>query len=84
MPYRTIPEPQPHKDMIETLKTILAHAESGMVTGIAFACVLKRNRYITDAVGYCATHPTFTRGIVMSLSDELGARMHQSDPGETR
>lgn len=84
MPYRTVPEPAPHKDMIETLRQILAHAEAGAITGIAFACVLKRNRYITDVAGYCATHPTFTRGIVMSLSDDLGAMMHQSAPDETR
>lgn len=84
MPYRTIPEPPAQKDMIEALRTILAHAEAGTITGIAVACVMKRNRYITDVRGYCLTHPTFTRGVIMSLGDELGALMHHTDPDETR
>ena len=78
-----VPE-APQKDVIDLLRNLLAHAEAGSITGIALGCVLKGNRYITDVAGYCATHPTFTRGMISSLSDELGARIHQSDPDGVR
>lgn len=78
------PDAAPQKDMIETLEHILDGARKGAVTGIAFACILKRNRFITDVSGSCATQMTFTRGIIMTLSDELGGAIYNADPDGVR
>lgn len=83
MPYRLVPDSVSH-DVVEALETLLAHARTGEVTGIAFACTLKKMRYITNVAGHCYTNPTFARGMVASLSDELGALVHHRDPQETR
>lgn len=78
------PDAAPQKDMIEQMEFILAHMRAGTITGIAFACVLKQNRFITDVLGSCATQMTFTRGIIMTLNDELGAAIYNADPDEIR
>lgn len=64
---------EPNRETIETLTTLLAMANAGEINGIAFAASLKNLRYITDTVGFCHEHPTFARGMVALLSDEIGA-----------
>ena len=72
------------RDVVKALETLLQGAKDGQITGIAFACSLKRNRYLTNVAGFCFKNPTFTRGMVASLSDELAGLVHGSDPGEER
>ncbi|MGJ7508701.1 hypothetical protein [Variovorax sp. GT1P44] len=83
MPYRLIPDNISH-DVIEALETLLALAKQGEVTGIAFACTLKKMRYITNVAGHCYHNPTFARGMVAFLSDQLAGLVHGRDPEETR
>lgn len=71
-------------DVVETIEALLDGAKNGLITGLAFACIMKRMRYFTDVTGQCQTHPTFSRGIVMELSDELGHMADHSDPSDTR
>lgn len=59
-------------DTVECLSTLLERAKSGDITGIAFACVLKRRRYIVNSAGTARRYPTFARGMVKALDDELG------------
>ena len=54
------------------------------VTGIAFICTLKKQRFITYVAGLCHRHPTFTRGMVASLDDELSEIVHGREQNETR
>lgn len=83
MPYRLIHEHISH-DTIEALETLLDLAKQGEVTGIAFACALRKMRYITDVAGYCYTNPTHARGMVTFLSDQLGNLVHGRDQDDTR
>lgn len=83
MPYKLVRDDLSH-DTIEALTVLLEGARTGEITGIAFACTMRRMRYFTNVAGVCYTNPTFARGMVCSLSDELAALIHTRDPGETR
>lgn len=83
MAYELIPD-NISRDTIEALETLLDLARTGELTGIAFACTLKRSRYITNVAGHCHKHPTYARGMVAFLSDQLAGLVHRRDPGETR
>ena len=78
IPKKTLPrfqlvEAKICEETIGALEQILAGARSGAVNGIAFAASLRDLSYITDATGYCREHPTFARGMVALLSDEIAA-----------
>ena len=75
---------KPNLDTIKALESLLAGARIGEVTGMAFACSLKNMRYVTDTVGFCYEHPTFARGMVALLSDELAALAHSRNEDEIR
>lgn len=83
MPYRLIPDNISH-DTVEALEIMLAAAKTGEITGIAFACTLKKMRFVTNVAGYCFRHPTHARGMVAFLSDQLGGLVHERDAQETR
>lgn len=83
MPYRLVPDNISH-DTVECLEVLLEGAKAGEITGIAFACTLKKMRYITNVAGLCYREPTFARGMVAFLSDELAGLVHKRDPQETR
>lgn len=83
MPYQLVHD-YVSRDTVEALEQLLSGARSGDVTGIAFAVTLKRNRYITNVAGLAYKNPTFARGMVSTLSDELASLIHGRDPQETR
>lgn len=83
MPYRLVHDEISH-DTIEALESLLALAKAGEVTGIAFGCTLKRMRYITNVAGYCYSNPTFARGMIAFLGDQLATLVHERDPGGIR
>lgn len=83
MPYKLVKD-YISRDLIEALETLLAGARTGDVTGIAFAAVLKQRRYITNVAGWCHRNPTFTRGAICSLDDELNGIINGRDVNETR
>lgn len=84
MPYHLVRD-YISRDVIEALTALLDGAKTGDVTGIAFACTLKRNRYITNVAGRCYKDATFTRGMLGALDDELAGIVHgRVDPEETR
>lgn len=84
MPYRLMPDPAGSNEVVHTLEALLEGARKGEVTGIAFVCTFKRLRYTTDVAGTCRTNPTFARGMVAFLSDQIAALVHRSDNQETR
>lgn len=83
MPYQLVHD-YISRDTVEALETLLEGAKTGDVTGIAFAVTLKRNRYVTNVAGLCYKNPTFARGMVGALGDELASLVHGRDPQETR
>lgn len=83
MPYRLVPD-NISRDTVEALTVLLEGAKAGEITGIAYACTMRRMRYITNVAGLCYKEPTFTRGMVASLNDELATLVHGIDPQDTR
>ncbi|APW37627.1 hypothetical protein RD110_10860 [Rhodoferax koreense] len=83
MPYRLIQDTV-SRDVVEALETLLDGARRGEVTGIAYACSLKKMRYFTNIAGLCYKNPTFARGMVGALTDELATIIHHRNEGETR
>lgn len=62
-------------DTVEALRELLARAESGEIIGIAYAVMVKGRHYIVDTAGELHRNPTFARGMVRALDDELGRRV---------
>lgn len=63
-------------DTIEALKTLLEQANAGEVIGVAFVAQLKRRTYVVNTAGECYRNPTWTRGMVAALDDQLSRRVH--------
>ena len=63
-------------DTVECLNLLLDRAKKGEVTGIAYAAVLKKRRYIVNTAGAARQYPTFARGMIHSLDDALGEMIH--------
>lgn len=84
MPYRLVTDPACADEVIHTLEALLEGARKGEVTGIAFACSFKRLRYTTDVAGTCRTNPTFARGMVSFLSDQIADLVRHSSNQHTR
>lgn len=62
-------------DTVECLQLLLRRARKGEVIGIAFCAMLKQRAYIVNTAGVAHDSPTFARGMVAALDDELGQRM---------
>jgi hypothetical protein len=83
MPYKLVHD-FISRDTIECLAVLFEGAKGGDVTGIAFGAMLRKNRYITNVAGLCFHNPTFSRGMIRALDDELAGIVHGRDPQETR
>lgn len=59
------------RDGMEAAAIIKNGFESGSIVGIVFGLQLPGRRYIVNVAGECVTDPTFARGIVGALEDEL-------------
>lgn len=62
-------------DTVECLSLLLRRARRGEVIGLAYCAMLKQRAYIVNTAGVAHESPTFARGMVAALDDELGTRM---------
>jgi hypothetical protein len=74
-PFRLVPLSGASPDTVSCLRDLLARAERGEVIGVAYAAMHKRRQYTVHACGEASRNPTFARGMVGALSDELTKRM---------
>lgn len=74
-PFDLVPDNVSH-DTVRCLETLLDRARTGEVIGIAFAVMLKRRAYIVNSAGEAHRNPTFSRGMIAALDDELSSRVH--------
>ena len=65
-------------DTVDALEQLLARARQGDVVGLALAYLMPDSRYAVDTTGECARDPTFARGMVCALDDELSRLIHQA------
>jgi hypothetical protein len=73
-PYILVPDTVSH-DTVECLKTLLAQAKRGELIGLAYAGMLKRKGYIVNTAGEAYDSPTFSRGMIAALDDQLSQRI---------
>jgi hypothetical protein len=73
-PFRLVPDTL-STDTEEALTQLLDLARRGELIGVAFAGMLKQRRYFVNTAGEAHRNPTFARGMVAALDDELGTRM---------
>jgi hypothetical protein len=71
----TLLRPQLSHDTVQCLEDLLQRARSGQLIGICFAAMCRRRQYILDAAGEAHRNPTFARGMVAALDDELSVRI---------
>lgn len=69
-PFLLVPDNVSH-DTIECLEMLLDQARRGEVIGIAYAVMLKKRAYITNTAGEAHRNPTFSRGMLATLDDQL-------------
>lgn len=63
------------RDTVECLRVLLQAAENGEVIGVAYAAMHKKRRYTVHTCGEAHRNPTFCRGMLAALDDELGYRV---------
>lgn len=63
---------------------MLGYARTGQINGVAFAFSRPGMKYMTDVTGFFAEHPTFARGAIETLADELAGIVHRRDPDGVR
>lgn len=66
-------------DTVECLRQLLTQAEKGDLLGLAFGGILRRRGYIVNSCGELRRNPTFARGVIAALDDELGQRARGDD-----
>lgn len=64
-------------DTIKCLELLLERARTGEVIGLAFCAMLKQRAFIVNTAGAAHESPTFARGMVAALDDDLGRRMRE-------
>lgn len=74
--YHVIGEQLSH-DTIECLERLLVEAKAGIIIGIAFAAIMRRQHYIAHSCGEVSRQRVLTRGILRELDDKL-SRDHQN------
>ena len=68
---------------VQCLRQLLEGAERGEIIGLAFAAVLKGRRYMVNSAGEAHRNPTFSRGMLLSLDDELGRMVNAAADADT-
>lgn len=73
-PFHLVPDTI-SKDTVQCLEQLLVAARKGQVIGLAYAAMLKRREYIVNTAGEAYRNPTFARGMVSALDDQLGDKV---------
>lgn len=73
-PFHLVPDTI-SKDTVECLEQLLSAARKGHVIGLAYAAMMKRREYIVNTAGEAHRNPTFARGMLSALDDQLGEKV---------
>lgn len=58
-------------DCVKVAEQFLKDVNTGAIIGFALVAMCKERQYITAIAGEAYRSPTFTRGMVLALDDEL-------------
>jgi hypothetical protein len=73
-PFILIPDLVSH-DTMRALEQLIDGVRRREVIGIAYAAALKRRAYIVNSTGECYRNPTWSRGLIAALDDQLAVRI---------
>lgn len=73
-PFVLVPHVVSH-GTIECLEMLLAQAKRGQLIGVAYVAMMRRRAYAVNVTGEAHRNPTFARGCVQVLDDELGKQI---------
>ena len=62
-------------DTIACLNLLLRRAHRGEVIGLAYCAMLRGRAYIVDTAGAAHESPTFARGMVRALDDNIAEKI---------
>jgi hypothetical protein len=65
-------------DTVEVLQELLKQAKDNQVIGIAFAAMYRGRQFVVNTTGEARRSPTFTRGMLLALDDELSEAVSPS------
>lgn len=74
-PFTLLPVDAVSHDTVKCLERLLEQARAGEAIGIAYAVMYKRRKFAVHMCGEAHRNPTFTRGMIAALDDELGFRV---------
>lgn len=77
---KVIPQ-TPCPTTLAAARRLLRLAEDGELIGLAFGACVRGRAYVTEVTGVLARDPTFGRGVVAALDDEL-SELVQSQANE--
>lgn len=64
-------------DAITSVEHLLTQLKAGEIIGVAYVAMCKRREYVLSVSGEAHRNPTFTRGMVAALDDELREMVHR-------
>ena len=76
--YRLVPL-EISSDTVDALEELLQQARNGEIIGLAFVAMYRRREYIVHSTGEARRSPTFTRGMLLALDDDLARSIRGSD-----
>lgn len=65
------------RDTVQCVEHLLEQAKSGECIGVAYVAMYRRRKYAVHVCGETHRNPTWTRGAVTVLQDELGAAIRE-------
>lgn len=77
-PFILVPDTISH-DTILALKQLIDGTKRGEVIGLAYAAALRKRAYIVNTTGECWRNPTWSRGIIAALDDQLSLKVRGGD-----
>jgi hypothetical protein len=62
---------QVSRDLEQTCTQLLEAVQAGLIKGMVFGVAMRGKNYFVNVAGTLAHDPTFARGVVAALDDEL-------------
>jgi hypothetical protein len=78
-----VKNPNPDPDLEQSITQLLEGVQTGVVNGVVFGAVIKGKKYYVNVLGTMAKDPTYARGVLAALDDELRAMVQKKADFDT-